>query len=158
MEQNEIISTNQEEEIKRKQEFLRKEILDKDYDQSAFVEFCVSIKEKGDDLASWTFEELESIVSQFQDKNRKNKPCLEDVNIDNIRKIEKIDSKGKKDKDIEILCRKLDKTELNEKPITVVIKNPKEKDQGVFGQNYVLYEMVTKPFEWSVNRRYSDFD
>ena len=65
MEQNEIISTNQEEEeIKRKQEFLRKEILDKDYDQSAFVEFCVSIKEKGDDLASWTFEELESIIEK----------------------------------------------------------------------------------------------
>ena len=93
MEQNEIISTNQEEEIKRKQEFLRKEILDKDYDQSAFVEFCVSIKEKGDDLVSWTFEELESIVSQFQDKNRKNKPCLEDVNIDNMGNIEKIEER-----------------------------------------------------------------
>ena len=158
MEQDEIILTNQEEEIKRKQEFLRKEILDKGYDQSEFVQFCVSIKEKGDDLSNWTFEELESIVSQFQEKNRKNKPSLEDVNIDNMGNIDKIDSKVKKGKDIEIQCRKLDKTELNEKPITVVIKNPKEKDQGVFGQNYILYEMITNPFEWSVNRRYSDFD
>ena len=29
---------------------------------------------------------------------------------------------------------------------------------GVFGKNYVLYEVVTDPFGWTVLRRYSDFD
>ena len=42
--------------------------------------------------------------------------------------------------------------------LAIAVKNPKEMDKGVFGQNYVLYEMTTDPFGWTVTRRYSDFD
>ena len=57
-----------------------------------------------------------------------------------------------------IECRKLEKGVLNDKKITVTVKNPKEMDGGVFGKNYVVYEVQTEPLGWMVLRRYSDFD
>ena len=57
-----------------------------------------------------------------------------------------------------IECRKLEKSVLNDKKITITIKNPKEMDGGVFGKNYVLYEVQTEPLGWIVLRRFSDFD
>ena len=54
-----------EEEIEAKKELLQKEILDKNYDQNKFIEFCTSKKENGDDLTQWTLEELQEIVKEF---------------------------------------------------------------------------------------------
>lgn len=31
-------------------------------------------------------------------------------------------------------------------------------EKGVFGKNYVLYDIATSPLGWNVSRRYSDFD
>jgi hypothetical protein len=57
-----------------------------------------------------------------------------------------------------IECRKLEKSVLNDKKVSVTIKNPKEMSGGVFGKNYVLYEVQTDPLGWVVHRRFSDFD
>lgn len=43
-------------------------------------------------------------------------------------------------------------------PIKVEVKNPKEMEKGVFTNSYIVYEVVTSPMNWSVSRRYSDFD
>jgi hypothetical protein len=51
--------------IKEKQELLKREILDKNLDQNEFISFCLGKKEKGDDLNSWTLEELTKIVEEF---------------------------------------------------------------------------------------------
>ena len=53
------------EDIKKKQNILQKEIIDKNYDKTAFINFCLWKKEDGDDLNNWTLEELKEIVEEF---------------------------------------------------------------------------------------------
>ena len=159
MEQIDQNQDNIEADILKKQELLQKEILDKDLDKDLFVKFCLEKKDRGDDLSIWTYSELESIVKEFQSKHSKDeKKPIEDVNVEQVGKMEQIDTDEKKFKESEIQCRKLEKTQLNGNALSISIQNPKEVDKGVFGQNYVLYEMVTEPFGWNVKRRYSDFD
>lgn len=54
------------EEETEKQEFLQKEIIDKKYDHEGFIRFCLSKKPNGDDLDSYTMEELTAMVKEFQ--------------------------------------------------------------------------------------------
>ena len=51
--------------IQAKQNLLQSEIIDKNYDKTAFINFCLSKKENGDDLNNWTLEELTEIVTEF---------------------------------------------------------------------------------------------
>ena len=51
--------------IDSKKDLLKKEILDNNYDQNKFIEFCISKKENGDDLSQWTLEELQEIIKEF---------------------------------------------------------------------------------------------
>ena len=157
-----------EQEIQAKQSLLQAEIIEKNLDKGSFINFCLSKKENGDDLNNWTYAELQEIVREFvESQNIQNSPPeqnpkgneAEELNKENLEKMEKFnaeDSKVFKEKTIE--CRKLEKTELNDKKITITIRNPKEMDGGVFGKNYVLYEVETQPLNWVVLRRFSDFD
>ena len=157
-----------EQEIQAKQSLLQSEIIEKNLDKGSFINFCLSKKENGDDLNNWTYAELQEIVREFvESQNIQNPPQeqnpkgneAEELNKENLEKMEKFnaeDSKVFKERTIE--CRKLEKTELNDKKITITIRNPKEMDGGVFGKNYVLYEVETQPLNWVVLRRFSDFD
>ena len=164
-----------DEEILRKQELLRSSILDKNYDKDSFIEFCLSKKENGDELTNWTYEELVDIVKEFTTKfqeikeneerekeekaKEKEEKLKEEIKEETLEKVDKISSEEKHGaKESIINCRKLEQTELNSKKITVTISNPKQIESGVFGQNYIVYEVVTEPLKWAVTRRYSDFD
>ena len=48
-------------EIRAKQTLLQSEIIEKNYDKTAFINFCLSKKENGDDLNNWTLNELTQI-------------------------------------------------------------------------------------------------
>ncbi len=158
--------TEEENETKQKQDLLQKEILDKNYDQQLFVNFCLSKKENGDDLNLWTLEELTTIVQEFisiQEENKNKKTKDQDPNEvgkDTLEKMEKMDmnENQKKFKEKIIDCRKLEKNDLNGKKITIQITSPKGIEAGVFGQSYTVYDIITLPFNWTVQRRYSDFD
>ena len=158
--------TEEENETKQKQDLLQKEILDKHYDQQLFVNFCLSKKENGDDLNLWTLEELTTIVQEFisiQEENKNKKTKDQDPNEvgkDTLEKMEKMDmnENQKKFKEKIIDCRKLEKNDLNGKKITIQITSPKGIEAGVFGQSYTVYDIITLPFNWTVQRRYSDFD
>ena len=39
--------------------------MNKHYDQQSFINFCLSKKDNGDDINSWTIEELTLIVQEF---------------------------------------------------------------------------------------------
>ena len=163
-------------EIQAKQTLLQTEIIEKNYDKTAFINFCLSKKENGDDLNNWTLDELTQIVKEFVSTQNQaaaqNEPSSEqnpeggqkegeaqEIKKEDIEKMEKFnaeDSKNFKEKVIE--CRKLEKTQLNDKKLIITVSNPKEMDGGVFGKNYVLYEVKTDPFGWVVLRRFSDFD
>ena len=54
-----------DDQLKLKQELLQREILDKNYDQNKFIEFCLNKKENGDDLNGWKLEQLQQVVSEF---------------------------------------------------------------------------------------------
>ena len=166
----------EEEEIQAKQTLLQSEIIEKNYDKTAFINFCLSKKENGDDLNNWTLDELKEIVSEFvstqnqaqaasEPKSDEPKPEGQkegegqEIKKEDIEKMEKFnaeDSKNFKERVIE--CRKLEKTQLNDNKLVITVRNPKEMDGGVFGKNYVLYEVQTDPFGWVVHRRFSDFD
>ncbi len=167
------------EEIQAKQTLLQTEIIDKNYDKTAFINFCLSKKENGDDLNNWTLEELKEIVTEFvnsqteapqeqQINEVKSEPTSQaptkegenpEIKKEDIEKMEKFNAEESKNfKERVIPCRKLERTELSDKKLNIIVNNPKEKDGGVFGKNYVLYEVHTEPFNWVVYRRFSDFD
>ncbi len=60
-----------DDDIEAKKELLQKEILDKNYDQNKFIEFCTEKKENGDDLTQWTLDELKVIVKEFTETQKK---------------------------------------------------------------------------------------
>ena len=170
------------EEIQAKQALLQTEIIEKNYDKTAFINFCLSKKENGDDLNNWTLDELKEIVNEFintqtevhietqqepqvqnvisqQEPQQQQQQEGQDIKKEDIEKMEKFNAEDSKNFKEKILaCKKLEKTELSDKKLIVTVKNPKEKDGGVFGKNYVLYEVHTDTFNWVVYRRFSDFD
>ena len=68
-----------------KQSYLRKEILEKNYDTQSFLDFLINKKgEKASDINNWTIEELKKVVIEFtnlQNNNQteKNNYLLEDL-------------------------------------------------------------------------------
>ena len=212
------MSQSEEEEIRIKQELLKKEILNKNYDKDKFLQFCLMKKENGDDLSKWTFEELNEAISEFVKSQNENNPPIEtnmssmmqnlqyqnnmmqnqnmnyqnnmnqnmnmmqnqmqNINIQNqpqnqqqdkmnvqIEKMEQMhitkdneDPNHDKKFEKEIQCKKLEKTILNDKEITIQVKNPKASDKKLFEQTYITYEVITDQLQWCVRRRFSDFD
>ena len=159
-------------EIQAKQTLLQTEIIEKNYDKTAFINFCLSKKENGDDLNNWTLDELTEIVREFVNSQNQNQqepqtdaPQNEgqkgeqEIKKEDIEKMEKFNAEEPKNfKERVIECRKLEKTQLNDNKLVITVRNPKEMDGGVFGKNYVVYEVQTDPFGWVVLRRFSDFD
>ena len=76
-----------EENQELKQSYLRKEILEKNYDANLFLEFLITKKgEIASDINNWTLEELKQVVSEFkqnqnesQKENISTNPILEDL-------------------------------------------------------------------------------
>ena len=57
-------------ELKEKQNYLRKNIIDKGLDPEQFVEFLQEKKgEEGDDITNWTMEDLKTVVKEFYQRN-----------------------------------------------------------------------------------------
>ena len=159
------LQQKQENEISKKKQLLEKEILGKKYDQTAFLNFCLSKKKNGDDLNEFTYEELESIIKEFialqnptkeEEKKEEDKQKPKAEHIEKIEKLSAEDDKNSNEKKIN--CKKLELTELNNKQINVIISNPTTVEGGVFGKSYIKYIITTQPFGWKVERRYSDFD
>ena len=157
-----------EDDFQKKQALLQNEIIEKNYDKTAFINFCLSKKENGDDLSNWTLEELNQVVKDFiksqnpessQKDEKQSNQGEEEIKTENIEKMEKFNAEEHKNfKEKKINCKKLEKTQLNDNDIKVTVQNPREIDGGVFGKSYVVYEVKTAPFDWLVERRYSDFD
>jgi len=54
------------EDIKKKQEYLKKEIVDQKYDQDKFINYILSKKVNGDDLNNWNFDELTKLIKEYK--------------------------------------------------------------------------------------------
>ena len=66
------IDSNKKDDLEQKKQYLTSEIINKNYNSSDFINFCVKKKENGDDLLNWTFEELKQCVSEFQKQQKDN--------------------------------------------------------------------------------------
>ena len=232
---------SQDQELHSKQAFLKSEIIDKNIDQDKFLEYCIQIKENGDDINSWTFDELKKCVADFNELLKKESEQLKEkekvkefsslnsflantdseqisqqqiqqqnINQFNFQNVQNNTSNNlsnnlisqtqlknkiaitlnplqmlinnekirqKIESDIEetalqypilgqtpnpkirdIKCKLSEKTQLNDKKIKVIIQNPKNSEKSLLSTQYTLYEVCTKPLNWFVHRRYSDFD
>ena len=195
-----------------KQEILKSEILEKNYDKDKFIQFCLNQKENGDDLTKWTLLELNECISNFikaenEAQNQINNNNNNNINNNysynpnnyqqqinsqqinqninnNLQQVQTTNSnppakesdkfKAAMNKDIlnmdflptdknilttnDILCKKLDITELNNTEISVIIRDPKTNEKKFYETSYVTYEIVTSPLNYIVRRRFSDFD
>ena len=153
----------------QKQLLVKKEIIDKHFDKELFFDFCSTRKTYGDDIRNWNYQELVGVIQEFVKYQEEKKAIEEEKNQkllqeklrnEEIQKnIEKIRMKAEhKLYAKEIQCKKLDKTVLNDKPITCILKNPRTTETGFFQSNYITYEVETKEANWLVRRRYSDFE
>ena len=166
-------SQNYNNELEKKKELLKKEILEKNKDQNSFINFCMSKKQNGDDLNNWGLEELKEIIIEFNSKhnisiqnqsqlinnnnpkiNQNTNPLYEKIDTNKLQVVE-----TNKSKSIFLECKKLEKTILNDKKINIIIRNPKAQSATNFlSSGYILYEVYTQETNWNVQRRYSDFD
>ena len=176
------MSEQNDKDLEEKKSLLQAEILDKNYDQIKFVEFCLSKKPNGDDLTIWSLDELKSTIQEFitkfpntnintnlninnyyyQRDNPQNdfSKQINDLqkNIENINVQTPESNKANQNQTIKLKCKILEKSELNDKKIVVTIKNPKPVVTNFLSSNYVEYEVETKEMNWLVKRRYSDFE
>ena len=178
---------NQEEcqidELTRKKELLQREIVNGNYNKDQFIDYCLALKPFGDDLSQWSYDELKSAVNSFisyhqqedlkekQEQEIKNKfqeqrslmqnemnQINKNININNS--INNNNSNNNKNISNKYFldCRKIGKSPLNDKEVTIIIKNPKAIETSIFKSNYISYEVFTDATQWLVTRRYSDFD
>ena len=176
------MSEQNDKDLEEKKSLLQAEILDKNYDQIKFVEFCLSKKPNGDDLTIWSLDELKSTIQEFitkfpntnintnlninnyyyQRDNPQNdfSKQINDLqkNIENINVQTPESNKANQNQTIKLKCKILEKSELNDKKIVVTIKNPKPVVTNFLSSNYVEYEVETKEMNELVKRRYSDFE
>lgn len=50
---------------KKKQNFLRKEVIEVGYDPHQFTDYLCELREDGDDLDNWSVDSLEEAVHKF---------------------------------------------------------------------------------------------
>ena len=107
------MSENKEENIQDqlslKQELLKNEIIAKNYDGQKFLEYCINLKENGDDMNNWTYEELKLVVENFKaDYDHKKEKSKEQTNKEIIH-----ENNDKKINEDDIETEKLDDIDIN---------------------------------------------
>ena len=164
------MSDNTDQQLRLKQEIIKAEIIDKNYDKDKFLAYCINKKENGDDLSKWSLLELNTAISEFitsstqppsQQQQQPSQPQANTntINVD-IDKL-KICRSNEEESQIymkEINCKKLELSVLNNKDIEVVLKNPKASDSNFLQSTYITYEVLTESQQWLVRRRFSDFE
>ena len=152
------MSSQEDTQLNLKQEIIKAEILDKNYDKDKFLHFILSKKEHGDDLSKWSLLELNDAIVEFI-KMEKGESKVEegkkmDVNVD-IEKLRICNTKEENDKvyEKEIICKKLEKTVINDKDVKVIVRNPKASDTTFLQSTFITYEVLTESQEWLVRRR-----
>ena len=129
-EQNE----NNQDQLYLKQELLKSEIIAKNYDGQKFLEYCINLKENGDDMNNWTYDELKSVVQNFiastdhsaakeEKKKEIKKEQKKEINNENI-DTEKLDDNNNKKEENKNEQKHEEKNE----------ENIKNKEQEIFSE------------------------
>ena len=143
-----------------KEKLIRDEILDKKYEEYEFHDFVIEkTKRESFDIASIPLSELKNLVSEFAKEKKKIQIKLisEDVST-TIANLKQANIPDKETPTVTLTCKKLEKSQLNDKDIKIVLKNPKTVETSFLASNYVNYEVETTVVGWLVRRRFSDFE
>ena len=127
--------------IEEKQNYLRENILEKNYDTNSFIEFLKEKKEGGDDIQNWSFPDLKQVVREFislQDNNNTNNNNDDQINNnienenENAEKIENVEKTEEKEEKIEEKVEKTEEKEekTEEKEVKTEEKKEKQEKQG----------------------------
>lgn len=165
----------EEDELSKKQGFLRTNILEKGYDAEEFMSFLQQKKgDKGLDLNNWSLQELMDSVSEFisdkggaveqsnPDSNNIEssipKPTQQNNNQEKSQ-IKEINIPPEYRQDEFVPCQKTEMNAISSKPnVTIHIAFPEKVEGSFFSKSYVTYSVQTEPFGYKVRKRYSDFD
>ena len=173
-----------EDELEKKQTFLRANILEKGYDAEEFMNFLQTKKgEFGLDLNNWNISELKIAVQEFISSLEKDNLLLNPQNInkeeevdknlnnDNNNNLENDENNNKEEIDQEenqntnksvediIECQKVTPNEfLLSNDVDIKLSFPQKIEGGLFTKSYVTYLMQTTPLDFKLRKRYSDFE
>ena len=170
------MNDNNEEDIEKKQNYLRKEIIDKGYSPDDFANYVKKIKgENGADLNSWSIEELYYIVPQFQESQEFQKNN-KDKNFSNFNEIIEQDTEhlgNEEDEDLWgnkiqkttkkinciVKCKKIENTELinNKEKLKIIISSAEIKKDGLFSSSYYEFVINNKLLNIEFKRKMNDF-
>ena len=163
-----------------KQNFLRKNILEKGYDVNQFVSFLKSKKgEAGSDISNWSMPDLYDVVKEFISQNlpsqqldsepQQSQP-LTQSQLNNAPAVATIQTAGLNqnitltEEDFGIVipeyleCLKSETNELSKyEDIEITVKEPKKVDNGFFSKTYVNFLITTNPININVRRKHDDF-
>ena len=84
------MSSQEDTQLNLKQEIIKAEILDKNYDKDKFLHFILSKKEHGDDLSKWSLLELNDAIVEFIKMEKGESKVEEGKKMDVLRKNNKV--------------------------------------------------------------------
>jgi hypothetical protein len=168
---------------KDKQEYLFKEVIQKNYDPEQFQEYLLNAKPGGDDLDNWSMTELATVVTNFQkmcskegkeekkspevDKDMEHRKSIIDRYIDdesitksNYKEQEQFGENSLSESFNQLLhCTAITPSSLlTANNVNVSVFKFDKKEGGIFEQSYVCYYIQTTVINKTVDRRYSDFE
>ena len=169
------MSENNEEQ-KQKQTYLRESILDKGYDANEFMDFFKELTGVEEiNLNDYDMNKLIEVVTKFyakKDENNSAPHALNDfstpampqqqINNNNISgNLNNFSSGQLKENGIEeiVKCNQMEKTEFSKlQDLKIKIVFPQKVEAGLFSKPYISYGVSTTPLNLNVRKRYSDFE
>ena len=170
-------------ETKEKQEYLRINILEKGYNADEFMDYLQALRgEKGLEIQNWSKNDLVKAVLEFiriknvgkeenifENEEKKNIKINENNSgnndIKNDNNIQNIDVNNNNNYNNILIgeeylkCKSSEITELSSKKnVEIIVSDPETKEGGIFSKSYVTYLVTTKPFNFQVRRRFSEFE
>ena len=178
---------DEEEDLNKKQLYLRTEILEEGYDAEEFNDYICNIRnEENVDLNNWTLEELTKVVKSFKARdNNENEKEQENIQIENKESIndqepepeirEKSNTINMRNLtqstiifspqndayeryERRVICQKLEKNNITDRDdIYIVVTEPQRIKPGFFSISYYQYVIKVYPLNIQVVRKVSDF-
>lgn len=158
---------------KKKQKYLRQEIMDKGYSPKEFIEFCSHYKETNIDR--WTFQELQNFVDEFHKKKDEIPDELESSSEEHPQRDPPANSLPEPSLEVpnaprtvnlcqasdffEVETRKAPQTQLGQaQEVGVKIGEAIIESAGLLRHPKLFYWVHTESLNWVVKRKVSDFN
>ena len=170
-----------EDDLSKKQAYLRENILERGYDAEEFMKLLQNKKgEQSLDLSCWSLEELKEAVKEFikdneviiEDYEADEEKNSKEININNnnsnnsnvVFSLEKYSKENDEKENFGIIKEEYGKCSITEftpfskeENIIVKLSNPEKVNTGIFSKSFISYTVETKPFDFITKKRYSDF-